>query len=63
MPDAPVTTNLDEALDVKVNLFSKLTLSPILSVNKLPKAINLIFSKVAYLNIRVDTSLRQNLLA
>jgi len=61
-PDALVATNLNEALDVKVDLFSMLALNPILPVNKLAKTVNLILSKVIHLNIRVDTSLSQNLL-
>jgi len=63
MPETSVTTNLNETLDVKVDLFSKLTLDAVLSVNKLSKAINLILSKVVHLNVRVDASLGQNLLA
>jgi hypothetical protein len=57
MPETPVATNLNEALDIKVNLFSKLALNPALPVNKLAKAINLIFGKVVHLNIRIDTGL------
>jgi len=57
MPDTPIATNLNETLDVKVNLFPKLTLNLILTVNKLSKTINLLFSKLAYLSIRADTSL------
>jgi hypothetical protein len=57
MPDASVAANLSEALDVKVNPFSKFTLNPILPVNKLTEAVNLILGKVTYLDIRIDASL------
>jgi len=63
MPDTPIATNIDEALDVKVNLFSKLPLNPMLPVNKLPKTINLLFSKAIRLSIRINTSLSKNPLA
>jgi len=63
MPDTSVAANLDEALNVKVNLFSKFSLNPILPVNKLAKTINLIFSKVTHLNIRTNAGLVQNPLA
>jgi hypothetical protein len=56
MPDTTVAANLSEALDVKTNLFSKLTFNPVLPVNKLTKTVNLIFGKVAHLDIRIDTS-------
>jgi len=57
MPDTPIATNLDEALDIKANLFSKLTLNLVLVVNKLPETINLLVSKVSYLSSRIDISL------
>jgi hypothetical protein len=57
MPNTPVATNVDETPDVKANLFSKLTLNPMLVVNKLPETINLFFSKVIRLSIRINTSL------
>jgi len=57
MPDTPVATNLNKTFDVKVNLFPKLTLNPILPVNKLSDTINLIFSKATHLGIRADASL------
>jgi hypothetical protein len=57
VPDTPVTANLDETFNVKVNLFSKLTLNLIPSVNQLSETINLIFSKVVHLSIRADTGL------
>jgi hypothetical protein len=57
MPDTPVATNVNETLDVKVNLFSKLTLNLMLVVNKLPETINLFFSKAIRLSIRINTSL------
>jgi len=63
MPDTPIATNIDEALDIKVNLFSKLPLNLILPVNKLPETISLLFSKVTRLNIRIDTRLSKNPLA
>jgi len=57
MPGTPIATNFDEALDIKVNLFSKLALNLILPVNKLSETISLFFSKAACLNIRTDTGL------
>jgi hypothetical protein len=57
VPDTTVATNLDETLDVKVGLFSKLTLNPISPVNQLSETINLIFSKVVHFSIRADTGL------
>jgi hypothetical protein len=57
MPNTPVATNVNETLDVKVNLFSKLTLNLMLVVNKLPETINLFFSKAIRLSIRINTSL------
>jgi len=63
MPETPVAANLDEALDVEVNLFSKVTLNPVLVVNHFPELINLVIGKVAHLDIRADAGLSQNLLA
>jgi len=57
MPDTSIATNLDEPLDIKVNLFSKLTLNLIRMVNNLSETLNLVFSKVIRLSIRIDTSL------
>jgi hypothetical protein len=57
MPDTPVAANVDETPDVKVNLFSKLTLHPMLVVNKLSEPINLFFSKAVRLSIRINTGL------
>jgi hypothetical protein len=57
MPNTPVATNVNETLDVKVNLFSKLTLNLMLVVNKLPETINLFFSKAIHLSIRINTRL------
>jgi len=57
MPDTSVAANLNEALDVKVNFFSKFALNPILPVNKLAKTVNLILSKVTHLNIRTNAGL------
>jgi hypothetical protein len=62
MPDASVAANLNETLNVEVDLFSKLALNPVLTVNSLTKAINFVFSQVADLDIGIDTSLSQNLL-
>jgi len=57
MPDTSIATNLDEPLDIKVNLFSKLTLNLILMVNNLSETLNLVFSKVTRLSVRIDASL------
>jgi hypothetical protein len=56
VPDTAVTANLYETLDVKSNLFSEITLNPVLPVNKLAKTVNLVFGKVAHFNIRINTS-------
>jgi len=63
MPDAPIATNLNKALDVEVNLLSQLTLNIIPPVDNLPETIDLLFSQVTYLGIGIDASLCQNLLA
>jgi hypothetical protein len=57
MSRTAVTTNIDEALDVKVNLFPKPTLNPKLVVNKLTKAVNFPVSKFIHPGTRVNTSL------
>jgi len=57
MPDTAIATDLDKALDIKVNLFSKLALNPVLPVNSLTEAVNLIFGKAIRLGIRLDASL------
>jgi len=56
MPDTSIATNLNEPLDIKVNLFSKLTLNLILMVNKLSETVDLFISKAIRLNIRIDTA-------
>jgi hypothetical protein len=63
MPDTSVAPDLSEALEIKVNFFSQLTLNPVLVVNKLSEAVDFFFSKVTHLSIRTDISLRDNLLA
>jgi len=63
MPDTPIATNLNKALDVEVNLFSKLTLNIIPPVNNLSETINLAFSQVTHLSIWINASLCQNPLA
>jgi len=57
VPDTPIAANFAEALDIKVNLFSKLTLNLILMVNKLSETVDLFISKAIRLNIRIDTAL------
>jgi len=57
MSDTPIAANFNKALDIKVNLFSKLTLNPILPVNKLSETIGLFFGKATCLSIRTDTGL------
>jgi hypothetical protein len=57
VPDTSVATNLDETLDVKVDLFSKLTLNPVPPVNQLSETINLIFSEAIHPSIRTDIGL------
>jgi len=57
MPETPIAANLDKTLDVKVNLFSKFTLNPILATDKVSEAINLVIGKAIHLSIRVDASL------
>jgi len=57
VPDTPIAANFNKAFDIKVNLSSKLPLNLILTVNNLPEAINLYFSKIIGINLRIDTSL------
>jgi len=57
MPEAPVAPDLSKTFDVKVNLFSKLTLNLILPVNKLPETVDFFFGKVTHLDIRTDIGL------
>jgi len=57
MPDTPIATYLNKTLDIKVNLFSKLTLNLMLPVNNLSETINLFIGKVIHLGIRTDTGL------
>jgi hypothetical protein len=57
MPGTSITTNLNKAFNIKVNRFSKLTLNPVLPVNKLTETINLFFGEAVRLSIRIDTSL------
>jgi len=57
MPDTPIATDINEALDIKGNLFSKLSLNLMLPVDKLAEAINLLFSEVTGFNLSIDTSL------
>jgi len=54
VPTTPVAANLDETLNVEVNLFSKLTLNLVLSVNQLSESINFFFSQLVYLTLRSD---------
>jgi len=63
MPDTPIATNLNKALDIEVNFLSKLPLNIIPPVNNLSDTIDLLFSQVTYLSIGIDASLCQNLLA
>jgi hypothetical protein len=60
MPAAPIAANLHKALDIKVNLFSKLPLYPVLPVNNLPKTINLSLGKIVRLNLSLNPGLNQN---
>jgi hypothetical protein len=60
MSETSIAANLNQALNVKVNLFPKLTLNPVLPVNELPETINLILGKVTHLSSWTDTGLVQN---
>jgi hypothetical protein len=60
MPDTSIATNLDQALDIKVNLLPEFTLNPILPVNSLSEAVYLILGKVTHLGLWIDTGLVQN---
>jgi hypothetical protein len=51
MPDTTIATNLNKSLDIKVNLFSGVTLNSILPVNNLSELVNLIFSEMTYPSI------------
>jgi len=63
MPAATVTADFNEALDVQLNLAPEFTLYPVLLVNNLAEAIDLIFGKLTHLGIRVYVALGQNLTA
>jgi hypothetical protein len=60
VPVAAVAADFDEALDVHLNLAPEFTLYSVLLVNNLAEAIDLIFSKLAHLGIRIDVELTQN---
>jgi hypothetical protein len=57
MSATPVATNLNETLDIKVDILSKVTLDSILPVNNLPETINLIFGKAIRLGLSGNTGL------
>jgi hypothetical protein len=63
MPVTPITANLNKAFYVKITLFSKLTFNLISPVNYLTETINLIIGEVVHLGLRINASLRQNLVA
>jgi len=60
MPGTPITTNLDEAPNVKIYPFPKLTLNPILPVNKLTETVDLVFGKAIRVNVMNNASSIQN---
>jgi len=55
MAVAPVATNFNKTLDVKVNLFSKVTLNLILMVNNLSETVDLSLSEAICLGVRANT--------
>jgi len=55
MPDTPIAPDINEALDIKVNLFPELSLDGIFPVDKLSEVINLLFGKVISFSIRADS--------
>jgi hypothetical protein len=57
VPAAAVATNLNEPLDIEVNLFPQLTFNPILTVDNLTQAVNLVLGKLFGFGIISDTSL------
>ena len=63
MPEPAITANLDQALDIEINLFSKVTLNPVLFVDNLSKVIDFLLGKVLNPRIRGDLGLSQNPLA
>jgi len=60
MSETAIAANLNQALDIEINLFSKFTLNPILLVYNLPETVDFFLSKVIYLRVRRDLSLSQN---
>jgi len=60
MPETAITANLDQALDIEINLFSKVTLNPVLFVNNLSKTIDFLLGKILNPGIRGDLGLSQN---
>ena len=63
VPETPVAAYLNEALDIKVNLFPEVTFNLAFPVNNLPEAVNFFLGKVIHFCIRCDSSLRQDFLA
>jgi hypothetical protein len=60
MPDTPIAPDIDEALDIKVNLFPEISLDGIFLVDKLSEVIHFLFGKVIGFGIRVDAGASQN---
>jgi len=63
MPATPIATNLDQTPDILFYRFPQFTLNPVLAVNSLPDAINLILGKAIRLGLRANIELGQNPLA
>ncbi len=63
MSETTIASNLNQALDVEIYLFSKFTLNPVLLVNNLSKPTEFLFSKVVQLDSRRDCRLFQYLMA
>jgi hypothetical protein len=63
VPAATVAADFNEALDVHLDLAPEFTFYFILLVNNLAEAIDLIFSKLIHLGIRIYVELAQNLAA
>jgi hypothetical protein len=63
MPDTPIATNLNKALDIEVNLLPQFPFNIMLPVNNLSETIDLLFRQVTHLGIGINPSLGYNLLA
>jgi len=63
MPDTSIAADFNKAFHVEVDFPPKPTFYRVLLVNNLANTANLLLAEVLYLNVRIDTTGRQNLMA